>query len=457
MPDARAIPPARSRRWLNWLMLAVVVLAVLATQGTLIFNPGYFSHDELQWAAIADQHAGCAFCNGMWADVQAFQYRPLTFSIWIALSRALFVHPYAFHAVMVIGGALNAAMLALLLRRSGAGVLLAAVGAWVFAVGPYAAFTIGWVGTIAELIWVFCALCMGILMQREAPSRLSYSAVFMLTVVALLAKETAVVIPALLLLAWWFSGRRRPWAIATVLAAVPVMIYLAIRLKVILHAPASVGSSYAWSLASIPVRWAEFQLFPGANHLFGSDALLVHGIRGRQLRISALLWLALLWALWRAGPRYLAAFLLASTAALGPVLILGVAATWYGYGLEAVVTGVCVLGWARMSRSARIVLVLVAGMWVSHGFYIMRITHDIGEKQARFSPALAAAIQRAGGQLVTLQLQNQADRWIYLRLTHEIPSYDGVPIGNRVQLVAPGAAADDLILANGMLSPLPVR
>ncbi len=441
----------------QWLVFMVVVLGVLLVQSMLIFNPGYFSHDELQWAVLATQHQGCAFCNAMWADLHAFQYRPLTFSIWIWLSRRLFEHPYAFHAVLVFAGAVNTGMLALLLRRTGLGVTTAVLGSLVFALGPYTLFTVGWVGTLADLIWVGCSLAIGLLMQRDGRLSWSYAAVFGLTVLALLAKETAVVIPALLALAWWFSGRRRSWAIATLMAVVPVLIYLALRLKVILHGPSGNADLYAWSVASIPVRWAEFQLFPMVTNLFGSDGMLAHGLRGSHLHKAVLLWLVLAWALWRAGPRYLAAFLLAGTAALGPVLILDVAATWYGYGFGAVITAICVMAWKPMPRSGRAVLVLVAAVCVWHGIYVMRMTRDIGEKQARFSPALATAIRESGGKPVTLSVQNERERWIYVRFTFHIPSYRGVLIGNRVRLVAPGMPADYEVLNNGGLVRLPVR
>ena len=41
--------------------------------------------------------------------------------------------------------------------------------------------------------------------------------------------------------------------------------------------------------------------------------------------------------------------------------------------------------------------------------------------------------------------------WIFHRLTHDIPRYDGVPIGERVQLVEGNAPADYRILADGRL------
>ena len=61
---------------------ACVLLAALILQLPLILNPGYFSHDELQWAALAN-----ASTPSPWLETSAFQYRPLTFSLWMALSR----------------------------------------------------------------------------------------------------------------------------------------------------------------------------------------------------------------------------------------------------------------------------------------------------------------------------------------------------------------------------------
>lgn len=445
MEDARRV---------SWWML-LVVLGVLLAQWLLVFNPGYFSHDELQWAVFAQAHRDCAFCNGLWTDVHAFQYRPLTFSVWMWLSQRLFVHPWGFHAVIAAAGITNAMLLAVLLRRTGLSVPGAVLGALVFALGPYAVFTTGWVATIAELIWVGCALGIGLLMQVPSPRPWRYAAVFALTTLALLAKETAVVIPALLACAWWFSGRRRSWGIATLVAALPLLIYLAIRLRTILDTPQPTGSIYAWGLAAVPVRWLEFQLFPLVTNRFGSDGLLADGFHGAHLYRALAIWLALAWALWRAGRRYLAAFLLVGAVALGPVLILGVAATWYGYGFSAAIAAIAALAWPRTSRLGRLVFVLAAATCLWHGIYIMRIMHGIGEKQSRFSPALAAAIERSGGRTVRLQVKDEHERWIYERLTLDIPSYLGVPIGDRVELVASRAPADYVVDENGHLQSLP--
>ncbi|MEG2942517.1 MAG: hypothetical protein RR969_13210, partial [Thermomonas sp.] len=117
------------------LALQVFVLACLL-QLPLALNPGYYSHDELQWAAYAADGV-----HVPWLDVSAFQYRPLTFNLWMLLSRALFDTPMLFHAVLVIAGALNAALLFAVGRGFGMQARHAAVGALAFVLSPYSVYT----------------------------------------------------------------------------------------------------------------------------------------------------------------------------------------------------------------------------------------------------------------------------------------------------------------------------
>jgi hypothetical protein len=232
-----------------------------------------------------------------------------------------------------------------------------------------------------------------------------------------------------------------------------VMIYLALRIKTILFAPAAVGSIYHWSFLSIPARWTEYQLFPLMRDRLGAGDFLVYGLHGRHIWFAIIEWLLLAWALQRAGWRWLLAFLVGGAAALGPVLILAEAANQYGYGFAAVTAGVCALAWPHMKRMPRIVVAVVGVICIWHGVVVMRSIHDIGEKQSRFSPAIAAAVASTQQYPVRLLPQVEKDRWIYIRLTFDIPAYHDIPIGQRIVLAEPGSPADYLILSDGTLQP----
>ncbi|QSX74595.1 hypothetical protein HIV01_015665 [Lysobacter arenosi] len=436
----------------RWFWLAVLA-AVLLVQAPLVFNPGYFSHDELQWAAFAGHDANLLSRGYLWTGLDSFQYRPLTFSLWLWLSQHLFAHPYLFHGLMVAWGGLNAVMLALLLRRFDVPARAAFVGALIFALSPYAVQTHGWVGTIGDLVWVGCALATGLLAQRGRSPWWIAAGAAALTAIGLLSKESAIVIPALTAIAWLLLGRPRSWLLATCGALVPAAIYLSLRLGVILFSPRE-AANYGWSLGFIPLRWLEYQVFTPMATRLGITGLLPAGFSEPRMWVGLGIWLALAWTFWRAGARWLLTFLLLGAAALGPVMILAESANQYGYGYAAAIAGLGAAAWSRVGRGGRIVLVLAALLSTWHGVNVMRRMHQIGELQSLFSPSLARAVAASGNKIVRIRAMDPGQHWIYLRLSHHIPSYDGVPIGDRVVLVASDAPADYVIGKDGALSPL---
>jgi hypothetical protein len=431
-----------------WLAPAAVFALVLLAQLPLILNPGYFSHDELQWAAFAADGRHVA-----WTAIGEFQYRPLTFNLWMWLSRELFAQPQAFHALLVAWGAANAALVCGLSRRFGMATGPAIVGALVFALGPYASYVHGWIGTLGDLAWLSCALLCATIAVRQPRAWLAGVAAAVLTTVALLAKEAAVSIPALLALAWWFDGRKRAWAGATLGAGVVAALYLALRVGVLLHAPRT-GDQYTLDIGHLPLRWFEYQVYPAIPSLFETFNTLARGITIGVAAATAA-WCALLVVLWRSHPRWVAVFLIAGFAALGPVLLLGASFNHYAYGFAAVTAATAAAAWMRAAPWGRGVLALLAVVSLWHGVNVMRQVRHVGEVQAVFSPALADVL-RGNARHVRLRAAPDADGWIFQRLTHEIPSYDGVDIGNRVELATDpvdGMPVDFIIAADGHLLP----
>lgn len=424
------------------LVFAVVVLVQLP----LLRNPGYFSHDELQWAAFAGQGVRVP-----WGALDAFQYRPLTFNLWMLLSRALFAHPPLFHALCVGWGAANATLLCVLARRFGLPSASAAVGAVVFALGPSASYVHGWVGTLGDLAWVSCALLAALCVQRWSRAWVGVVAGVVFTALALLAKEAAVVLPGLAALAWWCDARRgAAWRAATLASAAVVALYLALRLPVLLHARAA-DAAYAVSLGNVPMRWLEYQVYPLLVRKFETFTTFARGVDHRIL-VAGVLWLALCVVLWRSGWRLLVLFLVGGVVALAPVLLLGASWPHYAYACSALVTMAGAAAWTQAGRGGRTLLAIVAVLCVWHGFNVMRTMRVVGDVQAVFSPALADVLRaRSGG--VRLALAPDAKAWMFERLTHDISSYAGVPIGPRVTLVDVGDA-DFVIEPDGRLRPL---
>lgn len=422
-----------------------VFIAALLLQLPLVLNPGYYSHDELQWAHFAGTGMRVA-----WLDVATFQYRPLTFNLWMALSRALFDTPVLFHAVLVGWGSANAALLGAVGYGFGMRAWPAALGALAFALSPYATYTHGWVGCIADLAWVSCGLLIAICAQHGGKTWVAAACAVLFTATALLAKEAALAIPALLAVAWWFDGRKRAWLAATLASGTVAALYLGLRLDTLLHAPRD-GVQYAIGPLNVPLRWLEYQLFPPIVPLVETFTTMQRIV---PVLVAGALWLGLFAALWQASRRLAALFLLGGLAALLPVLPMASSFNHYGYGFAAVASMAVAAAWPKASRAGRIAIALFAALSVLHGGSVMWRMQQVGRIQSLFSPALAQAVRAQADGRVVLRLDPRAKEWVFRRLTHDIPRYHGVDIGGRVRIAADGESADYLVQPDGRLQPL---
>jgi hypothetical protein len=425
--------------------LQVFALACLL-QLPLVLNPGYYSHDELQWAVYAADRVQVP-----WWELSAFQYRPLTFNLWMLLSRALFDTPMLFHAVLVAAGAFNAALLGAVARGFGVPPRQAMLGAMVFVLSPYAVYTHGWVGCIADLLWVGCTLLLALWVQRSNRALVAAFSAVLLTTTALLAKEAAFAIPPLLALAWWFDGRKPKWLVAMLASGAVAALYLGLRIDVLLNAPRE-GSQYVLSAWHVPLRWLEYQLFAPIVPLQEAITTLQ---RPLPALIAGAMWLGLLAALWQAGRRHVVLFLLGGIAALLPVLPLASAWNHYAYGFAALAAMTVAAAWPSASRNGRIAIGMFAVLTVLHSGAVMSRMQQVGRIQAVFSPALAEAVRNhPDAEPVVLRIGPDIKPWIVQRLTHDIPRYDGVRIGDRVRIAGDGEAADYIVQPDGRLHAL---
>ena len=441
------------RAWTASLLLSVIALLA---QWWLILNPGYYSHDELQWAAYADVRVGPGFFHAVpWLDFSAPQYRPLTFNLWLWLSHFLFEHPRAFHALLVAWGTANAVMLQRLLLRARVALPVATMAALVFVLSPFAVFVQGWVATIGDLVWVSCALLVAMLALRIRRPLVAGAAACAITVIGLLGKESALSIPALLLVAWCFDRRSGRWLAPLAGSASAALLYLGLRAGPLLFAPAH-GNLYDWQLAYIPLRWLEYQLFPPSVSAIEAFQTIDGRYSHPAVIASALLWLGACIALWRIHWRWAAAFVVGGAAALGPVLVLGQSSDQYGYGFMAFCCALFALAWPRLRHWGKALLLVQLFLVAGHSLNIMRAMHQVGVVQARFSPALAGVIGDATQAApLRLKLAPGSEFWLFGRLTHEIPSYRGVAMGERVRIVGADEAADYLVEPDGRLTRVP--
>lgn len=433
---------------------AVVAIA----QFLLATNPGYFSHDELQWAIRADVDTVAQLPWFAWTDVAQFQWRPLTFNLWLLTSWALFDTPMAWHTLWVLLGAGAATALASLLLRLGATTRVARGAALAFALGPYAVYVHGWIATLADLLWVGIALALAhaLLTIRDhwrqpegrTAGALANTAIvaFAATGLALAAKEAALAIPAVLVLCWGLRPRDTWLAAAAGGALVAAAIYLVVRLPVLLSGGG--GDAYALAPELAPQQWLAYHLFVLRPSTFEVAGLWNASVVA--LALAAGVWLALWVAVARADRRLAAALVLGGALMLAPTLPLAMTSNQYGYAFSLWTVACVALAWPKLALPSRTLvwLFVVANVW--HGANVQREMHRTGERQALFQPALAAALATQRGDLHLYA----ADRpWLYRRLTTDVASWRGHPIGDRVVWVESAERADLVVAENGQLVP----
>lgn len=444
---------AEQTQVLGWQTKAGMLLVLFLAQAMLWLNPGYFSHDELQWAARAEVPDWRQLPFLSFSDGAPFQFRPLTFNLWLLLSHALFDTPQGFHAVFVLLGSGIAVVLAAVLRRAGTGPQVACVAAAVFALGPYAVWVQGWVGCLADLIWVGLGLGLVWMLQVLDHSRKAALTALVLAVIgtllALYAKEAALSIPALLGLGACLLRWPRNWLLASIGSAAVALLYLALRWPVLMQADPA--SSYAVQWLAPPQRWFEYQAFTWA---LGRDEVhLLLRASGLSLGVLALVLVGLLWVLGRAAVRVLVLWLLGGIFALGPVLVLPQAHNQYAYGFAALSCAAVALAWVRLGRAGRGFLLLLAAFSVLHGFQIQRTLLQTGQLQAVFSPSLIQAAQARPQGDILLWPEDEKNLHVYARLSQNVPSYRGVPLGERVRMAADVGHATHGISREGRVYP----
>lgn len=234
-----------------------------------IAAPGYYSHDEVGYG-ILSKDLGMAL-RSVWVDhIFSLQYRPFARSFWILLSFFFYEIPLLMHLSVALVSIFNGALLYFLLFRVSGQASVALWGFIGYNIFPPTVWIVGWVGTLADSLWMMCALLIAHILLTDrseaekhhnkgyrlgGPEIMRHLCIVLLFVVGLLSKENFVVLPAAIAGLCLFSKPWRGWYYALFGTIIVSAIYLIMRLDVLTSGTGSYEISIRYLLKHILQYW----------------------------------------------------------------------------------------------------------------------------------------------------------------------------------------------------------
>jgi tetratricopeptide (TPR) repeat protein len=272
----------------DWVFIAVaLVLTAITFLGTLRFGFVYHDFEQLaenpfikSWRYVPEY-----FYTSLWAHLfpqdPGTYYRPL-FPLWSLLNYSVFkVRPFGWHVTTLLLHLIVTFLVYLVVHRMTRRRNLAWLTALIFGVHPIHHETVAWVSGSTESLFaaLFLASFLAFLHSREHRRALWMTVSCALYGLAMLAKETAVVLPALVFAYAWIEdgessvaeasrrGARLRRAFTAAVAFLPVAgLYLLLRYEVLggLNFTQTHVSVYAWLLTvpSILFFYLRHWFFP---------------------------------------------------------------------------------------------------------------------------------------------------------------------------------------------------
>ncbi len=329
-------PEQNSAVFARLILLSILICLVL------IANPGFYSHDELEKVdhilryGFADYFKDYVTLKP--GEGFAFAVRPVAYFVEGVVSLFFHKYPYMIHLVDVLMHGAAACLLFVAAFRLSGNRKLAWAGALIFLANPLVSFSVGWSGALMDRLYILFGLVAFIAahnyISRQGGVK-SLLAVFTASILAMLSKETALILPLTLLAYLLFSFEsiksKRLWT-AFAVWVVPVLLFMLYRL------PALVGSftvksasPYSASLANAPEGIFVYFIYPflpflteSHNWALQSPAFIGIALVG-HLALLAVLWLAFSF-------RAVLAYLFGYVLFLVPILLIPGTGSHYLYG-----------------------------------------------------------------------------------------------------------------------------
>jgi len=217
----------------------------------------YFVYDNFFWLRAVRNHSfwvvvyrAFTFPVAKPFDEVTRFWRPLT-DLYFYAGQGFGLHPEPYHVVNVLVHGMVGSLAAVLLRRLSGSLLAASLAGLLFTVAPTYEFAVTWISQVSELFGAALILCALLAyhayLTADEPRRIYHAATIAFTILALLAKESTIILllllPALALALPRSERRRSLKEVATSLAPV-AGVGLAFAVVMLVHEYRTEGDAY---------------------------------------------------------------------------------------------------------------------------------------------------------------------------------------------------------------------
>ncbi|WP_313711480.1 hypothetical protein [Pseudomonas sp.] len=377
----------------NVQAFAMILFIAVLGMTLIVANPGYFSHDELQ---KYDHVVRYGFENYLQAYLPIHQtsafgapVRPVSFFVQGVLALFMEHYPVVVHLSAVLTHAVIGFLLFLLVGRFTANKKVALLASLIFILNPLVMMSAGWSAALMDRWYVFFGLLAFLAAEKYVRQKESSPLLLILlllcSTLAILSKETAMILPGLMLLlvACDFSilKSKRFW-LAGFIWALPIIFFLAFRLTAILG---SFGdpqvSDYKASVTNIPDNLLVYSAYPFSYALTEANGWVFLSVTAIALALAVhavlVFILGMTYGL-KSTLTYVAMYFLF----LAPVILIPIKGAHYMYGSSLVLsTALAAIFYSRTSirHLSKAFVVFALAVLLLHSFKVQKFIYDEGQ------------------------------------------------------------------------------
>jgi len=258
-------------------LILIMIIAIICNIA-IIASPAFYNHDELQKIDFLQEFGFSKYVEIFFKIFKTEKFeipvRPVGYIIWAVTLLSMPDYPFLVHLFDVIIHGIVACSLYILLKKVTGFQRHSFISAIFFAMSPLATLAVGWSGAIFDRLYILFSLLTAyfFIMYIKHMNNLYLIPMIIMSIFAILSKETAMMLPAfviLIIISYRIHDKPIDIRMAVkgiIFCSLPILIYLFLRIIPLLNSLLSYqekgSSTYSISLMQMPINALIYFLYP---------------------------------------------------------------------------------------------------------------------------------------------------------------------------------------------------